>query len=233
MKNRLAYFSKFELGLWSGSVLFIVSAFCIFNGESYLDLIASLLGVTALIFCAKGNPIGQALMIVFSLLYGMISYTFAYYGEMITYLGMSLPMAVFALISWLKNPYKGNKAEVKVNSIGKTEQVLMCLLTLVVTVVFYFILKHFNTANLIPSTISVATSFLAAYLMFRRCPSYALAYAANDIVLIVLWLLACLTEIRYVSVVVCFMAFLFHDGYSYVSWTRMKKRQAADTADAN
>ncbi len=43
-------------------------------------------------------------MIIFSLLYGIISYTFSYYGEMITYLGMTMPMAVFALISWLRNP---------------------------------------------------------------------------------------------------------------------------------
>ena len=227
MKKLFAYFSTMELILWSVSIFFIVLSFCIFDRESYLTLVASLIGVTSLIFNAKGNPIGQALMIAFSLLYGIISYTFSYYGEMITYLGMTMPMAVFALIAWLKNPYKGNKAEVKVNSIGKTEQLLMWLLSLIVTVAFYFILKHFNTANIIPSTVSVTTSFLAVYLTFRRCPTFALAYAANDIVLIVLWVLASLTDIRYVSVVVCFVAFLFNDIYGYISWQRMKRRQSA------
>ena len=125
MKTIRTYFSKTELALWSVSVLFIIISFCIFDRESYLTLAASLIGVTSLIFNAKGNPIGQALMIVFSLLYGIISFTFAYYGEMITYLGMTMPMALFALISWLRNPYNGNKAEVKVNSISKKEQVLM------------------------------------------------------------------------------------------------------------
>jgi len=108
MKTIRNYFSKTELALWSVSVLFIIISFCIFDRESYLTLAASLIGVTSLIFNAKGNPIGQALMIVFSLLYGIISFTFAYYGEMITYLGMTIPMALFALISWLRNPYKGN-----------------------------------------------------------------------------------------------------------------------------
>ena len=227
MKKLFAYFSKMELILWSVSVIFIIVSFCIFDRESYLTLVASLIGVTSLIFNAKGNPVGQALMIAFSLLYGIISYTFAYYGEMITYLGMTMPMAIFALIAWLKNPYKGNKAEVKVNSIGKGEQLLMWLLSLIVTVAFYFILKYFNTANIIPSTISVTTSFLAVYLTFRRCPSFALAYAANDIVLIVLWVLASLADIRYISVVVCFVAFLFNDIYGYISWQRMKRRQSA------
>jgi nicotinamide mononucleotide transporter PnuC len=186
-----------------------------------------MIGVTSLIFNAKGNPFGQLLMVVFSLLYGIISYTFSYYGEMITYLGMTMPMAVFALISWLRNPYKGNRAEVEVNRIGAAEQIFMWLATVAVTFIFYFILAYFDTANIIPSTLSVTTSFIAVYLTFRRSPYFALAYASNDIVLIILWIMASVTNIRYISVVVCFVAFLFNDIYGFISWQRMKKRQRA------
>jgi nicotinamide mononucleotide transporter PnuC len=164
-------------------------------------------------------------MVIFSILYGVIAYGFAYYGEMITYLGMTLPMSVFSLISWLRNPYKKNKAEVKVNSITVKELWLIFVITIIVTVVFYYILAYFNTANIIPSTISVATSFLAAALTFRRSPYFALAYAANDIVLIVLWVLASVYDRRYIAVVVCFLAFLFNDVYGFISWQKMKKRQ--------
>lgn len=226
MKKLLSYFSKTEIVLWSISTAFIVLSFCIFDRTNFLTLVASLIGVTSLIFNAKGNPVGQALMVVFSVLYGVISYTFRYYGEMITYLGMTMPMAVLALISWLKNPYEGNKAEVKVNHIGKREQVLMWVLTVAVTAGLYFVLRHFDTANIIPSTISVTTSFVAVYLTFRRSPMYALAYAANDIVLVVLWVMASMTDVKYISVVVCFAAFLFNDLYGFVSWQKMKKKQA-------
>lgn len=222
------YFTKGELALWSGSVLLILLAFCFFDGESYLTLLASLIGVTSLIFNAKGNPFGQVLMIAFSLLYGIISFGFAYYGEMLTYLGMTMPMAVFALLAWLRHPYQGNKAQVQVNHVGKKEIALLCVLTTVVTVAFYFILDAFHTANMVPSTISVTTSFLAVYLTFRRSPFYALGYAANDIVLIVLWVLATMEELRYVSVVVCFVVFLVNDCYGFVSWKRMEKRQRTE-----
>lgn len=184
-------------------------------------MIASLIGVTSLIFNAKGNPIGQALMIVFSLLYGIISY----YGEMITYIGMTMPMAVVALVSWLRNPFNGRKAEVKVGSISKKETFFMVFLTTVVTVLFFFILRYFHTANLIPSTLSVTTSFIAVYLTFRRIPLFALAYAANDIVLVILWSLASIADIHYLSVLICFAVFLVNDIYGFVSWQRMKKRQ--------
>lgn len=221
----MKYFSKFEIGLWASSVLLILVSFFLFDKENYLTLIASLIGVTSLIFNAKGNPFGQVLMVIFSVLYGIISYTFDYYGEMITYLGMTGPMAVFALISWLRNPYKDNKSEVKVNHISKKETVFMLILTAAVTAVFYFILKAFNTANLLPSTLSVTTSFIAVYLTFRRSAWYAVAYAANDIILIILWILAAMTDISYISVIICFVVFLVNDLYGFISWKRMSARQ--------
>ncbi len=219
------YFSTLDIILWASCVITIVVAFFLFDRENYLTLIASLIGVTSLIFNAKGNPFGQILMIIFSLLYGIISFKFAYYGEMITYLGMTMPMSFFALVSWLRNPYNGNKAEVRVNTISKKEALFMLLISFVITVIFYFILEYFNTSNIVPSTFSVTTSFIAVYLTFRRNPYFALAYAANDIVLIVLWALASIHEIRYISVIVCFIAFFVNDIYGYVSWEKMKIRQ--------
>ena len=222
------YFTKTEKILWCASVALILLSFFLFDRKNYLTLAASLIGVTSLIFNAKGNPLGQLLMVVFSLMYGVISYTFSYFGEMITYLGMTMPMAVFALIAWLRHPYRGNRAQVSVNRIGRGETVLMWVLTVLVTAVFYGILQFFHTANIVPSTLSVTTSFLAVYLTFRRSPYFALAYATNDIILILLWVLASMADIRYLSVVVCFVAFLFNDLYGFVSWRQMERRQAED-----
>ena len=227
MKKLTAYFSKGELVLWGSSAGLILVSFILFDRVNFMTLAASLIGTTSLIFNAKGNPIGQALMILFSLLYGAISYTFSYFGEMITYLGMTGPMALFALISWLRNPYNGNHAEVAVNRLENKELVLMYMLTALVTLGFYFILDHFGTANMIPSTLSVTTSFIAVYLTFRRSPYFALAYAANDMVLIVLWIMAAVEDISYLSVIICFVMFLVNDLYGFINWKRMEKRQMA------
>lgn len=176
------YFTKNEMLLWTTSAAFILLSFYIFDRENYLTLCASLVGVTSLIFNAKGNPFGE------------------------------------------------NKAEVRVNEIGARETVYMWLGTVAVTVLFYFVLEYFDTSYLIPGTISVTTSFLAVYLTFRRSSSFALAYAANDVALIVLWVLASLADARYVSVVVCFAAFWANDVYGYVNWQRIKIRQKAGNA---
>lgn len=224
------YFTRGELALWLGSLALIIAAFCIWDRTNFLTLAASLVGVTSLIFCAKGNPLGQVLILLFSALYGVISWYAAYYGEMITYLGMTAPMAVYALIVWLKHPYKGNRAQVSVNRLRAREYLFMAAFTAAVTAAFYFILRALNTANLIPSTVSVTTSFVAVYLTARRSPFYALGYAANDIVLVVLWSMAAAQDISCLSVVICFAVFFINDMYGFINWMRMQRRQQQETA---
>lgn len=224
IKSFIHYFSKGELILWLCSCAAVIIPAFLPSGADIPNTLTSLIGVTALIFCAKGNPAGQALQIVFSALYGIISLSCAYYGEMITYLGMTAPMSVLSLISWLKNP-SDRKNEVKVRKTGAKELVLMTVLTAAVTFGFFFILRALGTANLPVSTVSVATSFAAVFLTFIRSPLYAVAYAMNDVVLVILWGAAALFDPSYLSVVMCFAVFLLNDIYGFISWRRMLKRQ--------
>lgn len=227
IKRAINYFSRGEKALWLCSVALIAAAFLVFDRSNYIAAANSLIGVTSLIFVAKGNPVGQVLAIIFSMLYGYISYTYSYFGEMITYLGMTMPMACISLVSWLKNPYGSGHSQVKVNRLKGREYAFLAVLTAAVTAVFYFILRAFGTANLPLSTFSVTTSFAAVYLTFRRSPYYAIAYSLNDIVLIILWSLATFDDISYLSVVMCFAAFLANDIYGFCSWRKMQQRQSS------
>jgi len=227
IKNLYKNLSKFELALWLFSKMIVIGSFLLSSSNNYLTLIASLIGVTALIFVAKGYVIGQILTVVFAVFYGIISFYYRYYGEMITYLGMTSPIAILTVISWIKHPYE-KTSEVTVSRMTKLQVAVMFGLTVILTLVFYFILKSLGTANLFFSTISVATSFLASYLTFMRSSYYAVGYMANDIVLIILWGLATFTDITYLPMITCFIMFLINDLYGFFNWQRMKKRQTTN-----
>jgi len=217
--------SHFERRLWLFSLLCAMIAYILSPERDFLTLLASLVGLTSLILNARGDVLGQILMVLFSFIYGVISYSFRYYGEMITYLGMTMPIAAAAVVSWLRHPFKGS-TEVAVRRITAAEACILFLLTALTTWAFYFILRAFGTANLAMSTLSVTTSFLGASLTFMRSPYYALGYAANDIVLIILWILASLENPAYLPMILCFAMFLVNDLYGYVAWRRMQRRQA-------
>ncbi len=223
--NPIRDLNKFELSLWLMSVTVIIVSFLLSGGKDIMTIIASLIGVTALIFVAKGYIIGQILTVVFAVFYGIVSFYFRYYGEMMTYLGMTAPSAIATIFSWVRHPYKGTK-EVKVNHLSKKNWLIMVFSGIIVTTAFYFILSALGTANIVFSTISVATSFVASYLTFLRSQYYAIGYAANDIVLIVLWVLATISNCSYLPMVLCFIMFLLNDLYGFVNWQRMSRKQA-------
>lgn len=223
VKNALKNLTLFERLLWGGSVAAVLISYFAFRSGGWLSLAGSIVGATALIFVAKGNVLGQMLTIVFGVIYAIVSYQCRYYGEMITYLGMTLPSALAATISWIRNPYREN--EVKVRAMKKYDIIILGVLAALVTALFYFILRYFNTANLAWSTVSIATSFMASSLTMLRSQYYALWYALNDVVLIVLWVLATVSSIEFLPMVVCFLVFLANDLYGFFYWSRMARRQ--------
>ena len=227
MKFSFKELTKFERILWIVSLCVVSVSFILLKNFNYITLIASLIGVTALIFCARGHAIGQILIIIFALLYGYVSFEQKYYGEMITYIGMSAPIALVSVITWLRNPFEQSN-EVKINKLRKLTYLVLFALTAAVTFVFYFILENLGTSSLLFSTLSVATSFLAASLTMLRSEYYALAYAANDVVLIILWSIASIEEIGCLPMIACFLMFLANDIYGYYSWKKRKIKQNSE-----
>lgn len=218
--------TKMDRLLWICSLAAVLISNILPGHLDILTLAAALIGVTSLIFAAKGNVWAQILMIVFSILYGIISYRFRYWGEMVTYLGMTLPMAVWSMMTWIRNPSADNGSEVEIQRLNRKHIGGLVIFTAAVTVVFYYTLKALGTPNMVFSTISVTTSFLAASLTMLRSSYYALGYAANDIVLIVLWILASLKDPAYIPVVVNFSIFFLNDMYGFISWKKREIRQA-------
>lgn len=225
-------FSKKEWCLLAVS-LTAVTASNIIGGEiDFLTLAATWVGIVSLVLAAKGNVWAQILMIVFSVLYGIISYRFRYWGEMITYLGMTLPMAVWSTVTWIKNPSSDGRNEVAIRKLTIKQFAAVFALAAVVTAAFCFLLVWLDTPNIVFSTVSVTTSFLAASLTMLRSSYYALGYAANDLVLIALWSLAAAKDPVYIPVIINFAIFFFNDMYGFICWKRREREQAGKCGKA-
>jgi len=225
LQNPWKELSVKEWWLWSISMLIVTVSNLVGGSFDVLTLAATWVGITSLIFAAKGNVWAQFLMVAFSILYGIISFRFRYWGEMITYLGVTLPMAVWSAVTWLRNPSAGSKSEVAIRKLEKKHFLFLLVLSIVVTGAFYFILRWLETPNIVFSTLSVTTSFLAASLTMLRSSYYALGYAANDLVLIVLWGLAAAKDPVYIPVIINFMIFFMNDMYGFISWKKRERTQ--------
>ena len=222
MNNPIKNLTGKEWCLWLGSLLVVILSNVQSGDVDLLVLTAACIGITSLIFAAKGNAWSQILMIAFSLLYGIISWRFRYWGEMITYWGMTMPMAIWSAITWSKNPASSG-AEVAIQKLNAKHIWWLVMFGSAATGIFCVILRALHTPNLVFSTVSVATSFAAAALTMLRSSYYALGYASNDLVLIILWVLASMENPVYIPVAVNFTIFFFNDMYGFFCW---KKRES-------
>ena len=131
--------TKFEIFLAITSVVVILIS-SILSSSTPLNTSASLIGVIALIYVAKGLPIGQLLTIIFSVLYSICSFKFKYYGELATYAFMSLPAAIITFIIWLKHPFNNESTEIKIENVNYIKVILSIIISISITIIFYFIL---------------------------------------------------------------------------------------------
>ena len=227
LKNPFRGLTRREWCLWGLSCGALVLCNLLSGSIDPLTLLANLVGATFLIFLARGDVWGQLLTIVFSLLYGAISWRSRYWGEMITYLGMTMPMAALSVVSWLRHPFAEAEGEqhneVEIHHLTLPQAGRMALITAAVTAFFGYILYRLDTPNLFWSTLSVTTSFLAAYLTFMRSSWYGLAFAANDLILIMLWLLDGKPPMA-----ANFAVFFINDCNGFISWKRREVHQLAE-----
>ena len=224
-RNPFKGFSKWDWLVLSVSLTAVITCLLITPDVAWPTAAGVIVGAFALVLMARGDVWGQALTVVFSILYGITSWQFRYYGEMITYLGMTLPMAAMAVVSWLRHPFQGNKAEVEIHRLTCGQRWGMAVGSVAVTAVLGIVLWRLDTPNLFFSTLSITTSFLAAYLTYFRSPWYALAYAANDVVLVILWVLASVKDPAFTPMIVCFLVFLLNDLYAFIHWRRRERTQ--------
>lgn len=225
MKNPFSELTKKEWILYLTSLVVVLASNFFASEINIINMIGTAFGVTALIFIAKGNVFGQFLMVIFGTLYSISALRFRYYSELITYLGMTVPLSITSIVTWLKNPSDTNKNQVKIRKFTVKELILSLSLTVVVTIIFFFVLRALNTPNLIVSTISISTSFFASFLMQRRIAFYAIGFVFNDIVLIVLWTISSFTDLTSLAMVACFTMFLINDIHGFTKWTKREKEQ--------
>lgn len=231
MQNPFSTLTKKEWILWMVSLAVTVGSNFFTPQWSIVTTVSTAVGVTSLIFVAKGDPLGQALGVVFSILYAVTSLQYHYYGEAITYLFMSGPISAASFVAWLKHPFRKGENEVRIHHLSVRQRVWLVISALLVTAVLGWLLWLFETPNLPVSILSITTSYVACYLLLFRSPYYAVVYGLNDVVLIALWILASIEDLSYLPMILCFLMFLLNDIYGFLSWrSREKKQKQRDAA---
>ena len=136
-----------------------------------------------------------------------------------------LPMYIMGILSWFKHQNKETNS-VEVNNIKKKEWIIVVLISAVCFVIIYLILKKFNTNQLFISSLSVLDSLFAIYLQIRRSKYSFYFYVINDLVLILLWGIPCITgTIVLIPILMNPIINLINDIYGIINWRKLENIQ--------
>ena len=216
--------NKSEKILLFGSIILVSLVAIIFKSD-LLTTICSIEGIITVLLLAKGKNLGQVFGVIITILYSIVSFRNKFYGEVIIYIVLMLPMYIIGIISWARHQNKKTNT-VDVNKIENIEWLLVFITSVVVFIGIYFLLKSFNTNELIVSTISVVASLFAVYLQIRRSRFSFYFYIINDLILIVLWgIPVILGNLLILPMVFNPIINLINDSYGVYNWKRLEKEQ--------
>ena len=214
----------FEICLLTISPIIVLISGILFYSDA-ITIVTSIVGIICALFLAKGLVIGQFFGIAIVVLYSIVCYNNRFYGEMIIYIVIMLPMYIWGIVEWIK--HKNNKTQsVEVNSIKAKEWIVVSVCAVIIFVGFYFVLKALNTSELVISTLSVVDNIFAVYLLARRSKYGFVSYIINDLILIVLWGIPVVSgNLLVLAMLINPIVNLVNDSYGVVNWTRMQNKQ--------
>lgn len=224
MKNAFKGWSRLEKTLLIGSVTVVSLVGIVFKSD-LLTTACSIVGITTALLLAKGKNLGQIFGLLIVALYSIVSFKNGYYGEVIIYLCIMLPMYIMGIISWIKHQSKETDS-VEVNTIKAKEWCIVSVVAVIAFVLIYLLLKAFNTNQLFVSSLSVIDSLFAIYLTVRRSKYSFYFYVVNDLILMVLWGIPVIGG----NLVLIPMLFnpiinLINDLYGIYNWRKLEKMQ--------
>ena len=221
MKKLFKDWTKFEIFLLFSS-LSIITFSGILCKSTILTIICSITGILCALAQAKGKIISQFIGLVLVVLYSLLSFENKYYGEVLIYIFIMFPLFVSGIISWIKNINKETNI-VNENELSKKEWMVLSIISIVLFIGLYYLLKYFNTSQLFVSTLSMVTSLFATYLVARRSKYGFLFYIGNDIILLILWGMPVIYgNLLLIPMLISPIIYFINDSYGWISWNKRK-----------
>ena len=216
--------NKLEKSLLFGSIIIISMIAIIFNSD-LLTTISSITGIITALLLAKGKNLGQVFGILITILYSIVSFKNRFYGEVIIYIFLMLPMYLIGIVSWIKYHNKETNT-VQINKINNKEWLLISIISIFGFIGIYLLLKIFNTNELTVSTISVIVSLFAIYLQVRRSRFSFYFYIINDFILMTLWGIPVIKGNKLVLPMLFNPIInLINDIYGVYNWKKIERKQ--------
>ncbi|MBQ5310515.1 MAG: nicotinamide mononucleotide transporter [Oscillospiraceae bacterium] len=236
--ERLKKFIQNEMTGWKKSDIFwlifanaAVLAVSLYMGDTALSIIASLTGVTCVIFCGQGKMSTYIFGTINVVLYAIVAWQAKYYGEVMLNLLYYFPTNILGWFVWKKNMDESTKeVEKKRMTIG--QDILVVVLSAAGIFAYSFVLKMLGGNLPLVDSMSTVLSITAQILMIKRFTEQWILWIVVDAVSVIMWAAAFMNGTETVAVLLMWVVYLINAILMFIKWYKGSKKTAEAEAAA-
>jgi nicotinamide mononucleotide transporter PnuC len=215
-------------GLSLNKLIFALAAIAVItgsgflSGQPYAEIAISAFSIVTLMYLVEGKPAGCVFGALYCTAYTVVCYAKGFYGLMFFNAFFAFPMYIIGIFTWNANKKGENVAARKLSA----KKLLMVLAA--AAVVFcgaYFICKATGSSNALFDALTLSLAAVGTLLLALRYVEQWYFNLAANLAVLVLWLIAAISDISNINFVICTSVFVVSNVMALISWLKMEKKQ--------
>lgn len=167
VKSELSGWGKIERIVFPLEILLII-AISLYIGDSKIALVSAVCGISYTILAGKGKISCFLFGLMGTLCYAYIAFQNQIYGNVLLYVLYYFPMQLWGIFKWKKHLNKASGEIVK-TTLAKKERYIYAFLTIVVSILMYFVLKFTGDSAPLMDSLTTVFSIGGLLLTVKRC----------------------------------------------------------------
>ena len=222
LKNELSAWKLWEV-IWLLFATGVIIGLSVYWKDTVMGVISCATGVICVILTGKGKLSAYIFGLVNSILYAIIAYKAAYYGETMLNALYYVPMQFVGFFVWSKNMDAATN-EVKKRHMKNSGRLLLVALIILATVLYGFLLKHLKDAMPFIDSFTTVSSVIAMIISVKMFSEQWWVWVAINIATIYMWWINFSSGQENVATLLMWCVYLINSVVMLIRWeTEIRK----------
>lgn len=218
LKEEISGWKKMEV-VWLVIACGVITGLSIYWGDTAMGIISSTTGVACVVCTGKGKLSAYLFGLVNSVLYAIISYRAALYGETMLNAIYYVPMQFVGFYIWSKN-MNSETHEVRKKHMKNSGRILMLLAIIAATFVYGVILKYLGDAMPFVDAFTTVSSVVAMVVSVRMFAEQWWIWIAVDVFTVYMWACNFMTGNENIATLLMWIVYLGNAVIMCIKWEK-------------
>ena len=222
LQNEISGWKKWEV-VWLITACAIIVALSIYWQDTWMGILSATTGAACVICTGKGKLSAYVFGLVNSVLYAIISYQAALYGETMLNALYYVPMQFVGFYTWSRHMNTETNEVIKKNMTW-TGRLIMTAFILAGTIGYGLLLRAMGDAMPFVDAFTTVTSVAAMLISVKMFAEQWWIWVVVDIVSVYMWFQSFLQGQEYIATLIMWLVYLVNAVIMLVKWEREAKR---------